>query len=101
VHNSFTIHEPLACNYADMAELIPFPLNCRASLVCSIVDGLEFVQGAAANTFWRSRIKGVVADLREIGLGVDAIRSEVHALQWAVQEELQHRSGAIEQRKDG
>lgn len=75
-----------------MADLIPFPLHSRAVLVRSLADDLETVHGPAANIFWRKRIAGIVADLRETGLSDDAIREEILGLQDAVQVEMQHRA---------
>lgn len=74
-----------------MVDLIPFPLSSRASLVRSMVDDLECVNGAAANEFWRQRIASIVADMRKSGLGADAIRNEILGLQDAVQDELRRR----------
>lgn len=74
-----------------MVDLIPFPLSSRASLVRSMVDDLECVNGAAANEFWRKRIASIVAEMRETGLGADSIRNEILDLQDAVQMELRRR----------
>ena len=74
-----------------MVDVIPFPLSSRASLVRSMVDDLECVNGAAANEFWRQRIASIIADMRGSGLGADAIRNEILGLQDAVQMELRRR----------
>jgi hypothetical protein len=89
---SFTIYKPRSDEVAGMVDLIPFPLSSRASLVRSMVDDLECVNGAAANEFWRQRIASIVADMRESGLGADTIRNEILGLQDAVQMELRRRS---------
>jgi hypothetical protein len=78
----------------DMAELIPFPLHSRATLVRSISDDLEVVHGPSANAFWRERIAGIVAGLRADGVTDDAIRTEILGLQSAVQYELQRRASS-------
>lgn len=75
-----------------MAELIPFPLHSRATLVRSLADDLEVVHGPNANTFWRERIAGIVAGLRADGVADEAIRTEILGLQSAVQAELQRRA---------
>ncbi|TKT80298.1 DUF6074 family protein [Aquamicrobium sp. LC103] len=75
-----------------MADLIPFPLNSRARLVRSIADDLERIHGPAANEFWRTRIAGIVNELRSTGLSDETIRTEIYALQDAVMAEMQFRS---------
>ena len=77
---------------AVMVEVIPFPLRSRVHLARSLADDLEVVHGPAANELWRSRIAGVVADLRKRGHSDASIRLEIHDLQSAVQAELQQRS---------
>jgi hypothetical protein len=89
---AFTIYKPRLAELTGMADLIPFPLSFRASLVRSMVDDLECVNGAAANEFWRSRVATIIADMRASGLGADAIRNEILSLQDAVQGELRRRS---------
>lgn len=71
-----------------MSNVILFPLHSRSSLVQSIADGLRAVHGPAANSFWRERIAGIVADLRSNGLPDAAIREEILGLQDAVQVQL-------------
>lgn len=88
---AFTIYKPRSDEVAGMVDLIPFPLSSRASLVRSMVDDLECVNGAAANEFWRRRIASIVAEMRESGLGADTIRDEILDLQDAVQMELRRR----------
>jgi hypothetical protein len=85
---AFTIHKPWLADLAGMAELIPFPLPSRAALVRSIVDDLECVHGPAASAFWRTRIAGIVADMRSSGLSDAIIRNQILSLQDAVQAEL-------------
>lgn len=75
-----------------MAALIPFPLKFRMSLVRSLADDLERVHGPQASGYWRARIAGIASDLRTAGLPEASVRSEIHALQDAVQSELQVRS---------
>ncbi|RUM97749.1 hypothetical protein EET67_11845 [Pseudaminobacter arsenicus] len=88
---AFTIYKPRSAELACMADLIPFPLSSRASLVRSMVDDLECVNGSAANEFWRRRVAAIIADMRESGLDADAIRNEILSLQDAVQDELRRR----------
>lgn len=71
-----------------MADLIPFPLPSRTALVRSIVDDLECVHGPAASVFWRTRIAGIVAEMRATGLADSDIRTQILTLQDAVQAEL-------------
>lgn len=74
-----------------MTDVIPFPLHFRTALVRSIADDLDTVHGAAANSFWRQRIAGIVAELRARGLPDASIRTEIYSLQDAVQAEMQRR----------
>lgn len=75
-----------------MTDLIPFPIQSRTALIRSIADDLEIVHGPAANIFWRERIAGIVAELRASGFCAETIRTEIYALQDAVQGEMQRRS---------
>jgi hypothetical protein len=88
----FTAYKPRSSNFLRMVDLIPFPLHARAALVRSIADDLQIVHGPAANTFWRERIAGIVADMRAAGLTDAAIRSEILGLQDAVQIEMRQRT---------
>jgi hypothetical protein len=49
---------------------------------------LRTVHGPAANSFWRERIAGIVAELRSNGLPDAAIREQILGLQDAVQGQL-------------
>lgn len=75
-----------------MSSLIPFPLSARARLVRDIVRDLLAVNGEAANMFWRERIGAIVSQMRESGIADTAIRTEIYALQDAVQTELRRRA---------
>lgn len=75
-----------------MADVIPFPLDCRARLVREIVDDLQNIHGEAANWFWRSRIAAIVGEMKAIGHEDEEIRTEIFALQHAVQLELRERA---------
>lgn len=74
-----------------MTKLFSFPLRARHSLISSIADDLDRLHGQKANEFWRQRIAGIVAELRDRGLEPSAIREEILDLQWAVQNEMQQR----------
>lgn len=78
-----------------MVTPIPFPLKFRMSLVQSIADDLERVHGPQACGYWRTRIAGIASDLRAAGLPEASVRFEIHALQDAVQSELQVRSARV------
>lgn len=75
-----------------MSNSIPFPLARRISLIRSIADELDQIHGPQANTYWRTRIAGIVSGLRADGLNDDTIREQILSLQDAVQYEIQHRA---------
>lgn len=75
-----------------MADLIPFPLHARVSLIRSIANDLEIIHGSAANIFWRERIAGIIADMRASGMTDTAIRCGILDLQDAVQAEMRERA---------
>lgn len=72
--------------------MIHFPLRLRTALIRSMVDDLEAVHGTKADQFWRTRIAGIVDELRTVGLSSTEIRGEILDLLQIIQEELLARS---------
>ena len=68
-----------------MADIIPFPLDRRVTLVRKLADRIEMLHGPAANAYWREHVATIAAELRDIGVSLDAVRTEVVCLQEAVQ----------------
>lgn len=71
-----------------MADLIPFPRRAQTTLIRSIVNDLQTIQGEGANEFWRTHIGSIVAEMRACGLSDSTIRAEILDLHEAVQLDL-------------
>jgi len=71
-----------------MAQVIYFPLRLRAALIKSIVDDLEALHGIRADQFWRTRINGIIEELRTVGFSSAQIRTEIMDIYYAIQDAL-------------
>lgn len=73
-----------------MAEILPFPLARRRSLICGHADAMARVSAAAADKYLIQQLEVVWDELERQGLPCPVIEREVIALGRAVRAELWH-----------
>ena len=70
------------------ARLLAFPIDRRTALVRKAAEELFQLNGEAANTYWRTKARELLADLAEQGRDRKAAREEVLRFFAAVQDEF-------------
>lgn len=70
------------------ARLLAFPIDRRAALVRKAAEELFHLNGEAANTYWRTKARELLADLTEQGRDMATAREEVLRFFAAVQDEF-------------